>query len=66
MGVEVEHDSQIGKALKGTDGGDVCHPSAVWRGHVELTIQIGVNRQGWFTAIAAGSTLVADLRLVTR
>ena len=28
--VEIDHDSQIGKAFQGADVGDVCRPSPVW------------------------------------
>lgn len=65
-GIEVDHDSQIGKALHGANVGDVCYPSPVWRSHVELPGQRVADRQGWLAAVAARSALVACLRLDTR
>jgi hypothetical protein len=51
--IEVDHNGQIGEAFQGADVGDVCHPSLVWRSHVELAIQYVVNREGRLTTIAA-------------
>ncbi len=65
-GIENDHDGQIGKALQGSDVGDVCHPSPVGRGHVELATQSVVDRQGRLAAIAPRSAPVTDLRLDTR
>ena len=65
-GIEIDHDSQVGKALQGANVGDVCHPGPVWRSHIELAIQSVVDRQGRFAAIAPRSALVADLRLDAR
>jgi len=65
-GIEVDHDSQIGKAFQDANVCDVRHPGQVGGGEVELAIQSFVDRQGWLATMAPGPTLVADLRLDTR
>ena len=62
MGVQVDHDSQIGKAFQGADVGKVCHPSPVWCSHVELAVQSVVDNQRALATIAARPAAVADLR----
>jgi len=43
-GVEVKHDSQIGKTFHGADVGNVCNPGAISLFHVELPVQrVGCN-----------------------
>jgi hypothetical protein len=61
--IEIDHDGQIGKALKGADVGDVRHPGPIGSSDIELPIQSVVDRQGWLATIAPRPTLVADLRL---
>lgn len=63
--LEIYHNSQIGKALQGTDVGNARHPSPSWSSDVELTIQRVIDRQGWLATIAPWPTLVADLSLDT-
>ena len=65
-GIEIDHDSQIGKALQSADVGDVRHPSPIGSSDIELPIQNVVDRQGWLATVAPRPTLVADLRLDTR
>jgi len=65
-GIQVDRDSQIGEPFQGANVGDVCHPGTVWRSHVELAVQRVVDRQGRLAAIAAGPSLIADLRLDAR
>jgi hypothetical protein len=53
----------VGEAFKGPDIGDVCYPDAVWRFHVELTVQRVVDNHGRLAAIASRPGPVADLGL---
>ena len=64
-GIEIDYDSQIGKAFHGADVSDVCHPGPVSRRHVKLGILGIINRQGRLTALIAPPTLIANLRLDT-
>ena len=60
-GVEVDHDSQIGKAFKGPDVGDIRHPDPVGDVHVELPVERVVHNYGRLAAAAAGPAPLGDL-----
>jgi len=64
-GVEIDNDSQIGKAFQRPDIGDVRDPDAIRFLNVELAVQGIVDDQRWLAAMVSRPALVANLRFDT-